>query len=64
MWRSKKDIIKRRILSGILACLLVATSASNSLGIISSLAGEIGAVQQSATALHYKSPDIHSSTNE
>ncbi len=40
MWRSKKDIIKRRILSGILACLLVATSASNSLGIISSLAGE------------------------
>lgn len=40
MWRRRKDILKRRLLSGILACLLVATTALNTVGIISAFAGE------------------------
>lgn len=40
MWRKRRDILKRRLLSGILACLLVATTALNTVGIISAFAGE------------------------
>ncbi len=40
MWRRRKDNLKRRMMSGILACLLVATSLTNTVGIITSFAGQ------------------------
>lgn len=40
MWRSRKDNLKRRMLSGILACLLVATSLTNTVGVISAFAAQ------------------------
>lgn len=40
MWRSRKHNLKRRMVSGILACLLVATSLTNTVGVISAFAAQ------------------------
>lgn len=54
MWRRRKDNLKRRMMSGILACLLVATSLTNTVGIITSFAGETANIPR----VSYKYDDL------
>ena len=54
MWRRRKDNLKRRMMSGILACLLVATSLTNTVGIITSFAGQTANIPR----VSYKYDDL------